>query len=338
MALIIATFLIAFGLSLLGTLPLRQFAIKIGFVDAPESRKMHKEPMPLMGGVAIFGGAIVAFLLIFVTFEFYSLTRPVIGILLGMGIISAVGLIDDRMGGMSAPVKLAGQCLAVTVLIWFGVMVSLPVPSWLNVIFTFVWVIVISNATNFLDNMDGACAGIAGVQAAFITLLGAINEQFLVAGLAAAVFGSCLGFLRHNFKPAKIFMGDAGSLFLGFLLAVLTLEVNFPKNSNFVTWMVPLFVLGVTLFDLGLISVSRLRRGVNPFTTAGKDHTSHRLVELGFSQREAVLILYLFSGMLGMVAVFITQASILEGYMIGGLIAVLCISGIISLERWRAKQ
>lgn len=338
MLLILTTFLIAFGLSFFGTAPLRQYAIKIGFVDAPASRKMHTEPMPLMGGVAIFGGAIIAFLLIFVTFEFYSLTPPVIGILLGMATISIVGLIDDRIGGMSAPVKLAGQALAVSILVWFGVMVSLPVPWWLNVAFTFLWVIVISNATNFLDNMDGACAGIAGVQAAFVTLLGAINGQFLVAGLAAAVFGSCLGFLRHNFKPAKIFMGDAGSLFLGFLLAVLTLEVNFPENSNFVTWMVPLFVLGVTLFDLALINVSRLRRGVNPFTTAGKDHTSHRLVELGFSQREAVLILYLFSGMLGLIAIFITQASIIEGYIIGGLVAALCISGIIALEGWRLNQ
>ena len=133
-------------------------------------------------------------------------------------------------------------------------------------------------------------------------------------------------------------MGDAGALFLGFILAVLTLEVNFPKNSNFVTWMVPLFVLGVTLFDLSLVTYSRLRRGVNPLTTAGKDHTSHRLIELGFSQREAVLILYLFSGMLGMVAIFITQASIPEGYIIGGLVAVLCISGIIALERWRLGQ
>ncbi|MEM8860380.1 MAG: MraY family glycosyltransferase, partial [Chloroflexota bacterium] len=313
-------------------------AIQIGFVDVPAARKMHKEPMPLMGGVAIFGGAAIAFLLIFVIFEVYSLSGPVIGILAGMAIISAVGLIDDRTGGLSAPVKLGGQFIAVAVLIWFGVQVSLPVPGWLNIVATFLWVLVISNATNFLDNMDGACAGIVGVQAAFITLLGAINEQFLVAGLAAAVFGACLGFLRHNFKPAKIFMGDAGTLFLGFLIAVLALELNFEQNSNFVTWMVPLFVLGVTLFDLALVTVSRLLRGVNPLTTAGKDHTSHRLTELGFTQREAVLILYLFSGMMGMIAVFITQASVLEGYVIGGIVAILCIIGISALERWRAKQ
>lgn len=338
MAIVLLTFIIAFSVPFFGTAAVRDFAIRIGFVDMPSARKIHAEPMPLMGGVAIFGGAIIAFALVFLIFEVYTLTQPVIGILLGMAITSAVGLIDDRMGGMSAPVKLAGQFVAVAVLIWFGVMVSLPVPYWLNIVFTFLWVIVISNATNFLDNMDGACAGIVGVQAAFITLLGALNGQFLVAALAAGVFGSCLGFLRYNFNPARIFMGDAGSLFLGFLMAVLSIEINFPQNSNFVTWMVPIFILGVTLFDLSLVTVSRLRRGVNPLTTAGKDHTGHRLNDMGFSKRETVLILYLFSGALGLISVFITQASILQGYVIGAFMALVCISAISALERRRATQ
>ncbi|MEM7800403.1 MAG: undecaprenyl/decaprenyl-phosphate alpha-N-acetylglucosaminyl 1-phosphate transferase, partial [Chloroflexota bacterium] len=115
--------------------------------------------------------------------------------------------------------------------------------------------------------------------------------------------------------------------------AVLALELNFPQNSRFVTWMVPVFLLGVPLFDLSLVVYARLRRGVNPFTTPGKDHTSHRLVGMGFSQREAVLVLYLFGGALGMVALFITQANISEGYVIGGLIAVLCAIAIVMLER-----
>ncbi len=337
MATIIVTFIIAFSIPFFGTSSIRQLALRIGFVDAPAARKLHKEPMPMMGGVGIFGGAIVAFLLIFIVFEVYTLSQPVIGIMLGMVIVLAVGLADDKMG-LSPKVKLAGQFVAVAVLIWFGVMVSLPVPYWLNIFFTFLWVIVIINATNFLDNMDGACAGIAGVQAAFITLLGALNGQFLVAGLAAGVFGACLGFLRHNFQPAKIFMGDAGALMLGFILAILALEINFPENSNFVTWMVPLFLLGVTLFDLALVVYARLRRGVNPLTTAGKDHTGHRLVNMGFSQREAVMILYIFSGTLGMVAIFITQASVVEGYIIGGFVAVLCISAISALERRQVTQ
>ena len=338
MAIILITFIIAFSIPFFGTSAVRDFAIRIGFVDIPSARKMHAEPMPLMGGVAILIGALIAFLLIFIVFEVYTLTNPVIGILLGMAITSLVGLIDDRMGGMSPLVKLGGQAIAVAVLIWFGVMVSLPVPWWLNIIFTFLWVIVISNTTNFLDNMDGACAGIVGVQAAFITLLGALNGQFLVAALAAGVFGSCAGFLRLNFYPAKIFMGDAGSLFLGFVIAVLAIELNFPQNSNFVTWMVPLFILGTTLFDFGLVLVSRLRRGVNPLTTAGKDHTSHRLLELGLTQRETALSLYLFSGALGMIAVFITQATILEGYAIGVFVTLICIIAISALERRRVTK
>jgi hypothetical protein len=147
----------------------------------------------------------------------------------------------------------------------------------------------------------GLSAGIAAVTTSFILLLALTNGQFLVSALAAALLGACLGFLRYNFPPARIFMGDVGSLFLGFLLAVMGIQLRFPENSNFVTWMVPVFLLGLPIFDMTLVVVSRLRRGLSP-NTAGRDHTSHRLVRLGFSSREAVLILYLFSGILGMMA------------------------------------
>ena len=329
MNLVIIVFILAFALSAFGTPLIRRTALAIGFVDLPAHRKLHNEPMPLMGGVAIFGGAIAAFLLIFVIFRLYTLTSEVLGILLAISTMALVGLIDDRRGGMSARGKLGGQILAVVILIYMGVQVRLPLPPVVNYLITAAWVIGISNAVNFLDNMDGACAGISGVAAAFILLMGAINGQELVAALAAGVLGATMGFLRYNFNPAQIFMGDAGSLFLGFLLAVLALQLRFPQNSSFVTWMVPLLILGVPLFDLSLITVARLRRGVNPFTTAGKDHTSHRLVRLGFSQREAVLLLYLFGGALGLLAIFVTQADLREGFVIGGVTALLYLLGII---------
>jgi UDP-GlcNAc:undecaprenyl-phosphate GlcNAc-1-phosphate transferase len=180
--------------------------------------------------------------------------------------------------------------------------------------------------------MDGLSAGVSGVAAAFILLLGLQNDQFLVSALAAAVLGACLGFLRFNFSPAKIFMGDAGALFLGFLLALLALQLRFPRNVNFVTWMVPVFILGLPIFDTTLVTVSRLRRGLSP-VTPGKDHTSHRLVQLGFSQREAVLILYLISGTLGLVGIFITEATVVEGYGIGITAALLASYAIWWLER-----
>jgi UDP-GlcNAc:undecaprenyl-phosphate GlcNAc-1-phosphate transferase len=163
-------------------------------------------------------------------------------------------------------------------------------------------------------------------------LLGAFNEQYLVSALAAALLGACLGFLRYNFRPARIFMGDAGAYFLGFWLAVLGIQLRFPDNVNFVTWMVPVLILGLPIFDTTLVVFSRLRRGVHPFT-AGRDHTSHRLVDRGFSQREAVLILYLISGVFGMVALFITQATVVEGYFIGGVVAVVCAYAIWRMDR-----
>jgi UDP-GlcNAc:undecaprenyl-phosphate/decaprenyl-phosphate GlcNAc-1-phosphate transferase len=164
-----------------------------------------------------------------------------------------------------------------------------------------------------------------------------LNNQYLVSALAAAVLGACLGFLRYNFKPAQIFMGDAGALFLGFLLAVLALQLRFPDNINYVTWMAPVFILGLPIFDTSLVIVSRLRRRVNPFTTAGKDHISHRLVALGFTQREAVLILYLATGASGMAAIFISKADLVEAYGLAAATAVAALTAIVWLERRRPQ-
>ncbi len=317
---IIFVFLIALMVTGLSTPWVRRAAISLGFVDAPAQRKMHSTPMPLMGGIAIVLGSALAVLLVFG--EARVVRAPQVqGILLGSALMALVGLVDDRLN-LPAWSKFLAQAAAVAVLIYFDVRVKLPLPIWLNYAVTFVWIAGIINAINFLDNMDGLSAGISAVIAAFIMLLGALNEQYLVGGLAAAILGACLGFLRFNFKPAKIFMGDAGALFLGFLLAVLGIQLRFPENSNFVTWMVPVFLFGVPIFDMALVVFSRLRRGVSP-NTAGKDHTSHRLVRLGLSQREAVMTLYLFSGIAGMIAIFITQATILEGYFIGGVVALL---------------
>lgn len=326
---IIFVFLIALMVTGLSTPWVRRAAISLGFVDAPAQRKMHSTPMPLLGGIAIVLGAALAVLLVFG--EAQVVRAPQVrGILLGSALMAVVGLLDDRLN-LPAWSKFLAQAVAVAVLIYFDVHVKLPLPLWLNYAVTFLWIVGIINAINFLDNMDGLSAGISAVIAAFIMLLGALNEQYLVGGLAAAILGACLGFLRFNFKPAKIFMGDAGALFLGFLLAVLGIQLRFPQNSNFVTWMVPVFLFGVPIFDTTLVVFSRLRRGVSP-NTAGKDHTSHRLVRLGLSQREAVMSLYLFAGIAGMIAIFITQATILEGYFIGGVVALLAAYAIWWLD------
>lgn len=316
---VLAIFLMALSITALSIPWVRRLALRTGFVDSPAKRKLHSSPMPLLGGVAIFGGAVLAVIAFVPEFP-----DTVAGVLLSLAIVALVGLLDDRYG-LPAWAKLLGQFVGFVILAIFDIRVKLPLPELVNYGITFLWLAGISNAINFLDNMDGLSAGVSGVAAAFIMLLGLQNDQFLVAGLAAAVFGACLGFLRFNFMPAQIFMGDAGSLFLGFILALLGLQLRFPANSNFVTWMVPIFILGVPIFDTTLVVISRLRRGVSP-NTAGKDHLSHRLVKRGFSQREAVLLLYLLTGAVGMISVFVTEASILEGYLI--FAAMLLVAGV----------
>ncbi|MCP4418502.1 MAG: undecaprenyl/decaprenyl-phosphate alpha-N-acetylglucosaminyl 1-phosphate transferase [Chloroflexi bacterium] len=323
---VIAIFLIALSITVLSLPWVRKFAIRTGFVDSPAQRKLHSTPMPLMGGVAIFGGAILAIIAFVPQFP-----NTVAGVLISLSVVALVGLLDDRYG-LPAWAKLAGQFLGMLILAGFDIRVKLPLPEIINYAITFLWLAGISNAINFLDNMDGLSAGVSGVAAAFIMLLGLQNDQFLVSGLAAAVLGASLGFLRFNFKPAQIFMGDVGSLFLGFLLAMLGLQLRFPANSNFVTWMVPVFVLVLPIFDTVLVVISRLRRGVSP-NTAGKDHLSHRLVQRGFSQREAVLLLYLATGVGGMIGVFITEATVVEGYLIFATVLLLGAVAVWQLDK-----
>ncbi|MFH1086466.1 MAG: MraY family glycosyltransferase, partial [Chloroflexota bacterium] len=203
----------------------------------------------------------------------------------------------------------------------------------LNILVTIIWVVGITSALNLLDNMDGLSAGVATVASAFFLLLAAMSGQYLVGALAAALLGACIGFLVYNVNPASIFMGDAGSLMIGFLLAAVGIKLRFPDNVRFVTWMIPVLVLGLPIFDTTLVFLSRLRRGLNPLTTPGKDHVSHRLVSLGHSQREAVLILYLAAGALGVLAMYLTQASIPEGYLVGGAVFL---AGLVLL--WRLER
>jgi UDP-GlcNAc:undecaprenyl-phosphate GlcNAc-1-phosphate transferase len=323
---VLVIFIIALSISFLSIPWVRKFALRTGFVDTPAKRKMHSTPMPLMGGVGIFLAAVAA-VLVFAN----QLADSVVGVLLAMSIVAFVGLLDDRFA-LPAWSKLFAQLVGVVILISFDIHVKLPLPPVVNYLISFVWLAGISNAINFLDNMDGLSAGISGVAASFILLLGLQNGQFLVSALAAAIVGATLGFLRYNFKPAQIFMGDAGALFLGFLLGLLGLQLRFPANSSFVTWMVPVFILAVPIFDTTLVVISRLRRGVSP-NTPGKDHISHRLVNLGFSQRESVLILYLATGAAGMVAVFVTQATVTEGYIIFGTLCLAAGFMIAWLER-----
>ncbi len=314
----------ALVLAAVATPVVRRVAWRYGFVDQPGLRKVHAAPMPRLGGVAIYLGFILALLLLGTRFRINEL----VGIMVGATLVSLIGGIDDRRPVNPLP-KLAVQALAAGILVFSGVQVQMFATQWLNVLVTVIWVVGITNALNFLDNMDGLSAGVATVAAGFFLLLAALSGQYLVGALAAALLGACIGFLFYNFNPASIFMGDSGSLFIGFVLAAIGIKLRFPDNVNIVTWMVPVLALGLPVLDTTLVVISRLRRGKNPLTTPGKDHISHRLARVTGSRREAVLMCYLIGGVFGMISIFITTATVLEGYLVG-----LAVAGIAAYSIW----
>jgi UDP-GlcNAc:undecaprenyl-phosphate GlcNAc-1-phosphate transferase len=311
-------FAAALTFAVAGTPVARRLALRTGILDYPQARKIHNAPMPLLGGAAIY----IAFILALLLFGDRFYISQAVGIFLGATITSFFGVWDDR-GRVHPLLKLAvGQPLAALILWASGVRVTfLPHPA-LNLAVTVLWVVGISSALNLLDNMDGLSGGVGAIAAAFFLLLAAMSGQYLVGSLAAALLGACVGFLYHNFNPASIFMGDGGSLFLGFVLAAVGIKLRFPSNVPQVTWMIPVLVLGLPIFDTTLVVVSRLRRGLNPLTHPGKDHASHRLVAIGWSQREAVLGLYLICCTLGVLAMFLTQAGLVGAYVVGGAVAL----------------
>lgn len=312
----------------LATPVVRRVAWRYGFIDQPSFRKVHATPMPRLGGLAIYAGFIVALLVLGTRFRF----NEAVGILIGATLVSVVGGIDDHSPIGPVP-KLLAQALAAGILILSGVQVAVFDQQWLNVVVTVIWVVGITNAMNFLDNMDGLSAGVAAVASAFFLLLAALNNQYLVGVMSAALLGACIGFLWYNFNPASIFMGDSGSLFIGFVLAALGIKLRFPGNTDIVTWMAPVLVLGLPILDTTLVTISRLRRGVNPLTTAGKDHISHRLARLTGSKREAVLMCYLIGGVFGMAAIYVTTATVVAGYLVGAVIGAAGVAAIWWLEQ-----
>ncbi|MGB9300050.1 MAG: MraY family glycosyltransferase [Anaerolineae bacterium] len=315
----------------LGATPVfRRLAGRLGMVDRPDARRVHLSPVPLLGGIAIYAGFIMALLL----FGEGWVVSQAISILIGATIVSFLGIWDDRWG-VRPVMKLLGQAIAASIVILSGVQVSFLPNQALNLLITFLWIVGITNALNLLDNMDGLSGGVGAVAAAYFLLLAGLNGQYLVASLAAALLGVCIGFLVYNFNPASIFMGDAGSMFLGFVLAAVGIKLRFPNHPNVITWMIPVVVLGLPIFDTTLIVVSRLRRGINPLTNPGKDHVSHRLVSLGLSQRRAVILLYGVCCALGLVGLLIMHAGLVPAYALGIAAFLIGLASLVGLERVR---
>jgi UDP-GlcNAc:undecaprenyl-phosphate/decaprenyl-phosphate GlcNAc-1-phosphate transferase len=327
------TYLVVFAgvlvLAVLGTPLARKLGLRVNAIDEPDvTRKVHEIPTPRLGGVAILLSTLIVTLLLRGRYKLDQLT----GILVGAFLVSMLGLWDDRFG-LGPWIKLLGQIVAVGLLIVTGVHISSLRNLVLNYGATLVWVVGITNALNLLDNMDGASGGIAAIAAGYFALMCSFTGQYLVGALSVAVMAACIGFLVYNWTPATIFMGDSGSLFLGFTLASIGIKLRFPENVAFVTWMIPLLVLGVPIFDTTLVVISRLRRRLNPMTTPGTDHTSHRLTYAGLTRREAVLVLYVAAFIFGLLALFVTEATVLPSYLVGATVAI---AGLYTL--WRLER
>jgi len=331
--------LIAFLAALFGslglTIPIRHLALRFGMVDHPGPRKVHVSPIPLLGGIAIYLGFVLAILLTLHRVP----EQQIAGIIAGATLLAIIGFMDDG-GLLHHQVKLfIGMPIAALFLLASGVraqLFSLFIPGTLGVILdacvTIFWVVGLTAAFSILDHMDGLCAGISAVAALFFTISAILSGQTLIGILGAATLGAALGFLRWNFNPAKIFMGDGGAMFLGFLMATLGLKIR-PQNVQFpFIWIIPILILGVPVFDTLLISVSRSRRGLIPFTSPGKDHTTHRLSNLGLGHRGAVLVLYGVATFFGCVALTIPYLSVYSAYLVTGLLVICASIAILLLE------
>jgi UDP-GlcNAc:undecaprenyl-phosphate GlcNAc-1-phosphate transferase len=331
----VIVFAIALAASLGLTVPIRHLALRFGIVDKPGPRKVHLNPIPLLGGIAIYLGFVLALLLT----RHGVPQQQIVGVLAGATLLAIIGFLDDG-GLLHHQVKLfVGMPIAALFLIASGIRAQLfsqlfpgALGFVLDFCLTIVWVVGITASFSILDHMDGLCAGIAAVAAAFFTISAMVNGQVLVSTLGAATLGASLGFLRWNFNPAKIFMGDGGAMFLGFLMATLGLKVR-PDGTPFpLNWLVPVLILAVPIFDTTLVSISRARRGLLPFTSPGKDHTAHRLSNLGMGHRGAVLAMYVGAIVCGTIALFIPNFSLGTTYTVIGLLVVGALAAVFVLE------
>ncbi|MFH0935363.1 MAG: hypothetical protein V1828_00655 [Candidatus Omnitrophota bacterium] len=293
-------FSVPLALSLIFTPLIRSLALKYGLISYPRSDRWHKMPTAILGGAAIYLAVIIP------AISFLSLDKSLIGLLLGGSFLFIVGLIDDKLH-LAPYIKLFTQFIAGAIAVSFGVVLGVPVNNLLAVPLTLLWIAGITNAFNLLDNIDGLAAGIAVISSLMLFFSSLIFSNNPLGVFALILAGAALGFLFFNFNPAKIFMGDCGSMFLGYSLAVVSIAGTPRHLSNFLlTMLVPVLILSVPIFDTFFVMAVRILQGRKIFE-GGSDHTSHRLVTLGLSQRKTVLLLYALSITFGLIAVLYSK-------------------------------
>jgi UDP-GlcNAc:undecaprenyl-phosphate/decaprenyl-phosphate GlcNAc-1-phosphate transferase len=317
----------------------RRAARGFGVMDAPGPRKVHQEPTPRLGGFAVFLSFVIVVLagyfavpvisnvpVVAGTFgsaivllqEAFRVQNKLVALVVGGVLAFAVGLADDVLGSrFPVGLKAAGQVLAAGVVIAADVRTSFLPYDWMNTVVTLLWLVGVMNAFNLLDNMDGLSAGVAFVAAGVLLLNAWLLGEFFISLILAAFMGSLLGFLIYNWNPASIFLGDCGSLFIGFVMASLTLLERYVSHasSTYFPVLMPVLVLAVPILDTTTVVVIRLRER-RPIYVGDSRHISHRLVSLGLSQGAAVLIIYLITFCLGMGACSLADATPVETLLI----------------------
>lgn len=329
--------------SFLATPLVKTLAYKVGAIDVPkDERRMHQIPIPRLGGLAIFLAFFISVLI------FADIDRQMQGILLGAVMIVVLGVLDDIMTLRALP-KLLVQIAAAGVAAYHGCVIQFfSNPNifsdatyvnlgWLSVPITIVWIVAITNAVNFIDGLDGLAVGVSAISTAALFVIALLVSELNIAIVLIALFGACLGFIPYNLNPAKIFMGDTGATFLGYILATLSITGLF-KLYAIISFAVPFLILGVPIFDICFAFLRRIAHGQNPMT-ADRGHVHHRLIDMGFSQKQSVAIAYMLTAVLGLSAVVLTSSGELKALiLIGSVIAVGAIGFRVIFSSHKARH
>lgn len=335
--------IIATMVSLVATPLVKKLAHKVGAIDIPkDDRRVHKRPIPRLGGLAIYLGFLISVLL------FLEINKAIAGMLVGASIIVLMGIIDD-IKPLPAKIKLLIQIVAAFILIVFGIRIDfisnffksgeiIPL-SIFSIPITIFWVVGITNTVNLIDGLDGLAAGISTIAAITLAYVAYVNQTIIpnadqTAILTLIVAGACIGFLPYNFNPAKIFMGDTGSLFLGYILAAISINGSI-KGATTLAIVVPILALGLPIFDTAFAILRRIYNG-RPIMEADKGHLHHRLLSIGLCQKRAVLILYLISSMLGLSAAFLLNGKYVDSAVMLVITAAIVVVPIN--QTWMEKQ
>ena len=333
MGMVAAALVVAFLVALVATPVVKSLAFKMGAVDVPkDNRRMHDHPIPRMGGLAIYLGFLLSVLI------FLELTPSMRGMLLGATIIVVLGIFDD-IYALGAKLKFLIQIGAALVAVLSGnVIETLSNPNvfssnlywdlgWLSIPVTVLWIVAITNAVNLIDGLDGLACGVSTISSMTLLVIALVVSEGETAILMAALAGACVGFLPYNLNPAKIFMGDTGSTFLGFILAVVSVQGLF-KFYTIISFAVPFLMLGLPIFDTCFAFIRRIAHGQSPMH-ADRSHIHHRLIDMGLSQKQAVAVLYIIAAILGLSAVVLTTLSPVRAML---LLFALCVTGGVSVR------